>query len=255
VLNEPLTNARMPENSDAPSGGAQITAAVKDLASFTLPRFTTTSARNTAYTQWVTEGGTMVDGLHCAVDGETQVYRDGGWWRLAPADIDSRIFPSGDRAYVDLYLRRSDGVNVINASTWSNPSYGAGFTDLKVYPVGGASSGTWNTSYNGRGVSNSLPGWYRLEAALATAHTGGRYVELQSDGTGGRLNLGVDTMSQNGFGLARGGWPVRAPAGLNLVFLAYNSVDAEIPLRTTTGQGGTTGDPLSKVRIVYEGPI
>lgn len=84
MLNEPLTNARMPEQSDAPTGGLQITNAVKDLAPFTLPRFTTTAARNTAFGQWVTAGGTMVNGMHCVVNGETQVYRSGAWEPLVP---------------------------------------------------------------------------------------------------------------------------------------------------------------------------
>lgn len=167
------------------------------------------------------------------------------------ADLDDRVFPS-PRPYIDCLLRRSDGSNNINPSTGANPTYGAGFTDLKVYPVSGAISGTWDTAYSGRGLSNDTPGWWSVEGFLSVAYAGARYISLTAYGTETRL-LGVDTSSIN-FGAAKGSTLIRADAGLTLLFEAYNSVNSIIPLRTSTGSGDS-GTPLSLVRVTYMGPL
>jgi hypothetical protein len=168
------------------------------------------------------------------------------------ADLDDRVSPT-PRPYIDCYLRRSDGSNVINASTAANAAYGAGYTDLKVYPMSGKIAGTWDTAYLGFGLANTTPGWYSVYGKLADSTTGARYILLETRGTE-PSTIGTDTAS-TGYGVATGTIPVRAPTGLQLVFVAYNSVNATVNLRTQGGEGGTGGTPISWVRVVYDGPL
>lgn len=65
----PLTGTRYPALSDAPNGPQQIQNAVFDLDDNGIPFFTSTSARTTAYANWVTAGGVMRNGLYCHVNG------------------------------------------------------------------------------------------------------------------------------------------------------------------------------------------
>jgi hypothetical protein len=66
---EPLTGARIPTDSDSPLGGTAIARAIQDIADETLPRFATTAARDTAYSNWIAAGHNMAAGLHCVVNG------------------------------------------------------------------------------------------------------------------------------------------------------------------------------------------
>lgn len=78
---EPLTGARKPEQTDGPLGGLQISNAVDDLAPLVLPYFTTNSNRDAAFTDWVTAGHTMRDGLQCWLAGSgRQEYTTAGGW-------------------------------------------------------------------------------------------------------------------------------------------------------------------------------
>lgn len=79
---EPLTGARVPQQSDGPLGGLQIANAVNDLAPVTLPRFTSTAARDIAYTNWVNAGHTLVDGMVCTAAGVLYEYKSGAWGPL-----------------------------------------------------------------------------------------------------------------------------------------------------------------------------
>lgn len=78
---EPLTGVTVQDQSDAATGGAQIGNVAKRIAGFTVPRFTTTSTRDTAYSAFVSGGGTMADGMMCTVAG-TPYRRIGGTWRI-----------------------------------------------------------------------------------------------------------------------------------------------------------------------------
>lgn len=94
-------------------------------------------------------------------------------------------------AYAD--LRRSDGSAIINS----------GFTDLRT--VGGSSAGVgWNTSWNGVGFYNPLPGVWWVQASIASNITGPRYLELgvKSIGTGIVGTMGPTTVdtAPTGFG-------------------------------------------------------
>jgi hypothetical protein len=87
VPTDPLTASRIPAGSDSPNIAQFFNNAVFDLADDTIPTFATETARNTAYTSWVTAGGAMRDGLRCYITGldTFQVYESGAWrfWKYA----------------------------------------------------------------------------------------------------------------------------------------------------------------------------
>lgn len=66
MATEPLTGSRIPDLSFAPDI-SQLGVAVRDLADNTLPHFTSTAARDSAYAAWVASGYAMRDGLYCTV--------------------------------------------------------------------------------------------------------------------------------------------------------------------------------------------
>lgn len=74
-----LTSTRYPASSAAPNVPQDIQNAVLDLEDNTIPAFTTTAARDTAYTNWTAAGNAMRDGLTCSVGGYAQIYRSGSW--------------------------------------------------------------------------------------------------------------------------------------------------------------------------------
>lgn len=86
---ESLTGARYPAPSVAPNVSQDIQNAVTDLASKTIPRFASASARDTAYSSWVSAGNTMVDGLTCYTQNDDRYWTYRGGWvffdGLAPA--------------------------------------------------------------------------------------------------------------------------------------------------------------------------
>lgn len=81
MATDPLTGSRYPLSSAVPNVAQDIQNAVIDLADNTIPRFSTTTARDTAYSSWVTLGGVMQDGLKCSVNG-VPYRRINGNWRI-----------------------------------------------------------------------------------------------------------------------------------------------------------------------------
>jgi hypothetical protein len=77
--NEPLTGARYPAASASPNVPQDLQNAVTDLADNTIPRFATTTARDSAYASWVAAGGAMAAGLHCTVAGRLYRYTGSAW--------------------------------------------------------------------------------------------------------------------------------------------------------------------------------
>lgn len=76
---DPLTLARYPDSTDSPDVSGFIQQAVNDLSDHIGGNFTSTSARDAAYVNWVAQGNTMANGLQCRVAGFPQVYRSGAW--------------------------------------------------------------------------------------------------------------------------------------------------------------------------------
>ena len=156
-------------------------------------------------------------------------------------DVNARISPS-PRPWIECYLRRSDGQNLLNPGV---------FTDLKVYPITGQVSGTWNTNVSGRGLSNTTPGWWGVMAKIITSHSANRYEAVGLSGTVTMENIGIPAFSAGpGFGGAGGFEAFAAPAGLSLLMNAYTSAALEVDLRLDSGS-----NPMSRVRVVYLGPI
>lgn len=91
---DPLTGSRYPASSAAPNVNGDIQNAVMDLADNTIPRFASTSARDTAYANWVTGGGTMANGLVCAVTNMLYMYDTSAWRELGPRLPTIRVYRS-----------------------------------------------------------------------------------------------------------------------------------------------------------------
>jgi hypothetical protein len=82
---DPLTGSRYPASSDSPNVAQYIQNAVMDLSDNTIPRFATTTARDSAYAAYVTAGGVMADGMVCWCDSPGNFYdRIGGAWVVRP---------------------------------------------------------------------------------------------------------------------------------------------------------------------------
>lgn len=135
-------------------------------------------------------------------------------------------------AYGD--IRRSDSQPIVNN----------GNTDLKV--IGGANVGVgWNTSWNGRGLYNPLPGRWWVQATIATNISGPRYLELgvaalAPDSLGTLGPTAVDT-APNGFGRATMEGLVIATGAFGIMLSVYNN--------------GNWGDIRSgSLRAVWLGP-
>lgn len=91
---EPLTGVTAQDQSDAALGGTQIGALARNMAGFTVPRFASTAARDTAYSAWVTSGKTMADGLVCIAAG-VPYRRINGQWRIDRPRIFERVASIG----------------------------------------------------------------------------------------------------------------------------------------------------------------
>lgn len=107
--NEVLTGARYPASSAAPNVNQDIQNAVADLADNTIPNFTTTTTRNTAYTSWVSAGNTMRNGLICTVADKPYLY-SGGAWRPLSKGVDGGIIAVTTSAGGDVNLSHTLGV-------------------------------------------------------------------------------------------------------------------------------------------------
>ena len=72
---DPLTASRYPDiNLNSPNVPQDIRNAVFDLAENTISRFTTTAARDSAWTAYTSAGGTLADGVVCYTE-------DAGYWK------------------------------------------------------------------------------------------------------------------------------------------------------------------------------
>lgn len=80
---DPLSGARIPDSTDDTNLASHFQKLGGDLSTITGGIFTTTAARDSAFTNWVAAGNTMKDGLTCRVGGYTQVYRSGQWRGIA----------------------------------------------------------------------------------------------------------------------------------------------------------------------------
>jgi hypothetical protein len=101
VPNSPLTNTRIPDSTYTTNPPQDIHNAVYDLEVNGCPRFTTTTARDAAYSAWVAAGNTLANGRSCWTDDSGFWDRIGGAWLLRLAQPTSGILSltSGWAAY------------------------------------------------------------------------------------------------------------------------------------------------------------
>lgn len=81
MATETLTGARIPDLSYAPDI-SQLGISVRDIAGNTIPRFASTSARDTAYAAYVAQGYTLSAGMLCAVAGVAYRYSGTTWVQM-----------------------------------------------------------------------------------------------------------------------------------------------------------------------------
>lgn len=82
MANDPWTGARLGANTDNPqNGGGYFAEVINEMGKWTIPSFASSSARDTAFTQWKANGNTAVDGMRCrtANDKQTWVLTGGSW--------------------------------------------------------------------------------------------------------------------------------------------------------------------------------
>jgi hypothetical protein len=99
VPTDPLTASRYPASSDAPNVNQHIQNAVMDLSDNTIPRFSSTATRDTAYSAWVAAGNTMVAGLFCWVTGTGLMEYSGTAWAVfapSPTTLGGASSPTTD---------------------------------------------------------------------------------------------------------------------------------------------------------------
>lgn len=137
---EPLTGVTAQDQSDAALGGTQIGALARNIAGFTVPRFASTAARDTAYSAWVTSGKTMADGLMCVAAG-VLYRRINGQWRPSRARSFERVATIGSFGTINY--------------PGSNETGALGMTALGTFTV-------YETS------SVSVMGHFRVSAAAGT---------------------------------------------------------------------------------------
>lgn len=119
-----LTGSRYPASSNVPNVPQDIQNAVFDLSDNTIPYFTSTTARNTAYSTWVTQGGTMRNGLQCYVNSVGPMIYELGQWRnltgvmgLLHGSSTQAITSGGSHKAVTLASSQyADGITAVTAS-------------------------------------------------------------------------------------------------------------------------------------------
>lgn len=88
ATSDPLTGATIYQQTDVATTGTHLGDVVTDLAPYTVPRFASAAARDTAYASWVTAGGTMANGmLSVTTDSAGGLWvRKSGAWKLELSD-------------------------------------------------------------------------------------------------------------------------------------------------------------------------
>ena len=106
---DPLSAARIPDSNDSANVAQYFDNAVRDLSPLGNLVFTTTTARDTAFSNWVAAGNTMREGLRCHTTSDhSNWYYDGTTWTW-PRE------PQGEKGRAD--YTNSGGVSLANTDT------------------------------------------------------------------------------------------------------------------------------------------
>jgi hypothetical protein len=174
VTNHALTGAYLPtQAADPPAGGTQISQAVNQLSPYTVPRFTSSGARDSAYNAWAAAGNTIVDDMVCVVSGQIQVRRGGAWVGLPGGRVGSASFNSNGPSGISTIEQMFDTVTFAAISgrryrlTWD----GAWVSD-------GAQVNAWFTVRTSSGSSVSTSGTLHYSREV-WASTSGAWLDKQ----------------------------------------------------------------------------
>lgn len=140
---DPLTGSRYPSGNDAANIAQYFQNAVTDLADNTIPRFATTTARDTAYAAYVAAGGSMANGMTCWCDSPGAFYDrlDGAWVKrtnnagssgaLAGVALPAEMYRSAKTYYASIVLNAfGDGTVIYPGGAFDN-----GVVDVTVQHV------------------------------------------------------------------------------------------------------------------------
>lgn len=205
---EPLTGATVYQQTDAALGGQQLGDVVTDLAPFTVPRFATTAARDTAYASYVSGGGTIVDGMSCWCDSPGSFFdRIGGVWRQrgatptliahTSATSVSGTLVSGatsEATSIAIPAHTAGNLRVECRAQWTSPANAAG-TFLLRTPSGTDIAGS-QARYRNVGATASTPVSVALDAYYAsTGAARTLYLAVAVEATSGEITIAESSFS------------------------------------------------------------
>lgn len=115
---DPLTGSRYPASTASPNVPQDIQNAVLDLANDTVPTYSTTTARDTAFSNWVALGNTMTDGLMCTVNDKPYIYSTTvpAGWRPLPRAVTGGTFSGQTSAGGDVLI--AHGLPTAPTTAW-----------------------------------------------------------------------------------------------------------------------------------------
>lgn len=176
---DPFGN-RFPDSTYAATIWTWIEQAVRDLGPKGIPTFSTTTARNTAYTNWITAGGTWRLGLFCTVNGV--LYTSGATtntWDVVPTTYETKMM----RAQ-----------RTVNTYTLVNAAYTA-FSSNTDW----TEDDPWGMHSSGATLNAVWTGWYQINAGVTFNNnaTGIRGIRLVP---GGSYDIGGGTSASVSIG-------------------------------------------------------
>lgn len=146
IHNDPLTAARYPDDNEPPSIATFIQNGVNDLSPLTIPTFSSTAARDTAYANWVAAGHAMRNGLMCTVGGQLYLYAASAWSGVSPHRMSGSSTQRWDGSTWRPVVASGTGSISVTAGqslpTAASVSYGVTFSTAPAVVVSGLNSGT-----------------------------------------------------------------------------------------------------------------
>jgi hypothetical protein len=214
---DPLTGASIPLNSDAPDGPGQIKAAVFGVSDNTIPYFTSTALRDSAYSTWVAQGGVMRNSLLCAVG--TTLYRTisgGSTWTPIIVDYENRMANA----------RREVNTGSFPNNAWT--TFGSNTDWIETDPNG--------MHANGGTITAVWTGWYLLTGIIwyNSHNTGVRGLGFTpsagadiGEGAGNFLRVDYRAAIQGGDDtICNGSWVTPLTAGATVTLTGFQNSGA-----------------------------
>jgi hypothetical protein len=229
---DPLTGASVPLNSDAPDGPGQIKAAVFGVSDNTIPYFTSTALRDSAYSTWVANGGVMRNSLVCAVG--TTLYRTisgGSTWQAISVDNEMKMMSA----------RREVDTAAFPNNAWTSFVSNTNWTE----------NDPWGMHSNGGQLVAVYTGWYTINAIIwfNNNSTGVR-------GLGFQPSAGADIGEGNGQ-LIRTQYQMANTGGFDTIaggtVICPLTAGATVDLQGFQTSGATIQINFVSIQVVYHG--